>query len=98
MSEKPLPKTLEAFLKLSPDKFDEGWSEQDGFNEKPNGWSHWVYLKPGWHNGDPGSHIIHECSVLEVKAAWSRVEKCACDDCRRMLKWGKPKTKTVETG
>jgi len=85
MSERPLPKSLTAYLaKHHADKFDEGWSEQDGFNEKnyPNGWAHWVYLKPGWHNGDPGSHIIHECTVAEVKEKLRWVGRCDCDDCK----------------
>lgn len=89
--EKPLPKSLQKFLAQFPAMFDEGWSEQDGFNERPNGWAHWIYLKRGWCNGDVGSHIIHECSVNEVKQAWRFVAKCTCDDCvtNKSGWWGK---------
>jgi hypothetical protein len=31
---KPLPKSLRSFLAKHPDKYEEGWSEQDGWNEK----------------------------------------------------------------
>lgn len=82
MSERPLPKTLQAFLAKHPDQFDEGWSEMDGFNDKGD-WAHWVYLKAGWHNGDRGSHIIHECTVKEVKAAWGLIRSCDCDECEK---------------
>jgi hypothetical protein len=83
---KPLPKSLLKFLAKHPTMFEEGWSEQDGYNEKNrDGWAHWVYLKHGFHNGDVGSHIIHECSVKEVKRAWRFVAPCACDDCKNFL-------------
>jgi len=81
---KPLPKTLQTFLAKHPEQFDEGWSELDGFNEN-GGYAHWVYLKPGWHNGDWGSHIIHECTVAEVKTVFKHVGPCDCEQCKAAL-------------
>ena len=83
MSMKPLPKTLQKIVSERPDQFSEGWSEQDGFNERDpyNGWAHWMYLKRGWCNGDQGSHIIHEDSVKRCVEAVRAIKRCTCEDC-----------------
>src|SRR5688572_30717773 len=68
MTEKPLPKSLQAWAKANPDKFAEGWKENDGWSD--SGWSNWVYLKPGWRNIllDPmvPMHAVHEGSAKEA--------------------------------
>ena len=82
---KPLPETLRKFLEAHPDQFDEGWTERDYSEGDHRPWSHWVYLKPGWHNAvvdpHPGLHIIHESSTREVKYQFARIKPCNCDDC-----------------
>lgn len=86
MSERPLPKTLQAFItKHHHEMFDEGWSEQDGFNERDpyNGWAHWIYLKKGWCYPEHGAHIIHEDNVKACKDAFKDVRPCDCDDCKK---------------
>lgn len=90
MSTRPLPKSLQDYLGIHPDKFDEGWLEQDGWNsERPNAWNYWVYLKPGWANTvmEPwgGMHIIHESSIKEVKYQFSRASRCQCKGCVKIL-------------
>jgi len=86
---KALPKSLLKAIARHPERFDEGWSEQDGFGERRNQWAHWVYLAPGWRNYilDPGAplHIIHECSVRECVQQFNGVQPCECDDCLKQL-------------
>ena len=79
-----LPKSLQKFLAKHPEKFSDGWSEKDGSNEADpyNGWSHWIYLKPGWCYPEPGAHIIHEDTVKIVKRCFRDVEPCTCSDCQ----------------
>ena len=89
--ERALPKTLQKIIAERPDQFEEGWSEQDGFNERDpyNGWAHWIYLKRGWCNGDQGSHIIHEDNVRACKQAIKWIERCRCPDCTGDTGWWK---------
>ena len=80
MMTRPLPKTLQALAARHPEKFNEGWTEQDDWAGLGT-WSHWLYLKNGWCYPEPGAHIIHEHTVKEVRAAWREIEPCACEDC-----------------
>lgn len=85
-----LPKTLQrAIAARFADRFDEGWSEQDGWSEQRNGWSHWVYLKPGWRNAviDPfeALHAIHEPTIAECLRQLRGAAPCDCDECQREL-------------
>lgn len=85
---KPLPKTLLRAIARQPERFDEGWSEQDGFGNHRDSWAHWVYLAPGWCNHDHGMHIIHECSVRECIDQYRRVKPCDCEECIKLQKRG----------
>lgn len=82
-----LPKTLQTAIdKRFSAIVEEGWSEQDEmFSDR--GWSHWVYLKPGFYNAavDVGLHIIHEPTVKEVLYQLANVQPCDCDECRKLL-------------
>jgi len=98
---KPLPRSLQqAIAKKYADKVDEGWSEDDGFNEN-GGWAHWVYLKPGWCNylGDPwgGLHTIHECTVKDVLAYLKEVRPCDCGQCKKAIHQAKILGKTINS-
>lgn len=85
MSERPLPKSLLAAIARRPERFEDGWSEQDGFGNRPGQWAHWVYLAPGWRNAvlDPLAplHIIHECTVEECIAQFNGALPCDCEEC-----------------
>lgn len=53
-----------------------------------DGW--WCYLSYGLHTHDgPGSHLIHEMSLTEVRKALvgirPRTHKCECDECTKAL-------------
>jgi hypothetical protein len=82
---RPLPKTLRNLVAKAPERFDEGHTEQDDWAGLGT-WSHWLYLRPGWCFPEPGSHIIHEHTIAEVKQAWKLVARCDCDDCTTLLK------------
>lgn len=48
---------------------------------------YWIELMPGWQNGaDPGTHGIHEDTKRAAHAQLDMVERCACDECRELLK------------
>lgn len=74
MAASNLPKTSRAFKKFA--KFiDETDADVDGC---------WVYLRTGWHNGDPGNHYYHEDTWAEVLQRMNDFppQPCKCDDCR----------------
>lgn len=75
----PVPKSLEAWAAARADKIEEV------SDERSLGQGYWIYLRPGWYCDDPGLHIIHEDTIAEVKAMWSSVRKCECEDCRNLL-------------
>lgn len=72
MSEKPLPKTLQNLTAKSPEKFDEGHSDEQG---------HWIYLKPGWHASEKGRHIIQAETTKAAAKAFRASKPCDCEDC-----------------
>ena len=78
---KALPKTLKKLIADHPDQFSEGWTEQDSFG-RDGGWSHWLYLKPGWINTATETHLIHEPTVREVLSMYRAVKPCDCEDCQ----------------
>ena len=84
MTSRPLPKTLKAACETKfADRFEEGWTEYDGFSD--SGWTHWVYLKPGWRNAwlDPCAalHAIHEPTTRECLVQLRHAEPCNCEEC-----------------
>lgn len=82
MPTKQLPKALRDWAEKNPDKFEEGWTEQDGFT-RDGSWSHWIYLKPGWINTAHEVHLVHEGTVREcLEVLRDSIEPCECDDCK----------------
>lgn len=90
MTTKALPASLQKLVAKYPDRFDEGWTEQDSF-ERNGSWTHWVYLKRGWHNAVidpwPGVHIIHEPTVKEVRRQFLGAKPCTCESCTDDSQW-----------
>jgi hypothetical protein len=80
-----LPKRLQKLVAANPDKIEVGHSEQDDFNG-PRTWSHWIYLRKGWHNASvdpmPGLHTIHEPSVADCIRQFRGIKPCSCEECR----------------
>lgn len=71
-----LIKSLEKVRHQISDVSDERYLE-DGY---------WVYLAPGFCNGDLGSHIVHEDSPSKCAKAMIDVMPCDCDSCKSILK------------
>lgn len=51
----------------------------EGGGARGNGY--WIYLKDGWILEPDGTHLIHEFTVKELRAALARVERCHCEEC-----------------
>lgn len=55
-------------------------------NEERDSDGYWIYLKPGWQNGDdPGTHAIVEDTKTAARAKVGMAEPCDCAECRRLL-------------
>lgn len=62
-------------MKSNRNLIQEEYRDSDGY---------WIYLKPGWQNGnDPGTHGIVEGTRREAYATLTNAKPCECADCRK---------------
>jgi hypothetical protein len=84
-----LPKRLQKLVAANPDKIEVGHSEQDDFNG-PRTWSHWIYLRKGWHNASvdpmPGQEAQHALANHPVLGPWLEEGGDPVMDCQRVIR------------
>lgn len=86
MTDRHLPRTLTRWIERHPGIIETAFQEDDGAfeDERPDGLSYWIYLKPGWRAETfDYRHGIHEPTVKRCLEALKQIVPCDCDDCCR---------------
>lgn len=60
----------------------------DTSDERGSGDGLLVYLVAGWVNTALETHMLHEDTVAELRKEWRSIERCECDECKRLIARG----------